>query len=164
MTDAPTPGHHTAVESAVRWEAVPPPPVVAELQNLLQAYALLTDEGREAELAALFWPDAVWDGRELHYGIATGPESIAKLVLAHFDPARPIIHMPGPPLLTATPDGDVEGILLVPGDPAGRRPDRSDDLLLLSRPAAMRCPGSLALRAPLPATALSRCGSSRPTP
>ncbi len=110
MTDAPAPGYHTAVESAVRWAAVPPPGVVAELQNLIQAYALLTDEGRESELAALFWPDAVWDGRELQYGIATGPPSIAKLVLAHFDAARPIIHMPGPPLLTVTSDGDVEGI------------------------------------------------------
>ena len=109
MTDAPATGYRTAVESAVRWAEVPPSPVVAELQNLTQAYALLTDEGREAELAALFWPDAVWDGSELQYGIATGPEAIAKLVLAHFDPARPIIHLPGPPLLTATPDGDVEG-------------------------------------------------------
>src|SRR5271154_4503426 len=103
MTDAPAPGYRTAVESAVRWEAVPPPAVAAELQNLVQAYALLTDEGREAELAALFWPDAVWDGQELRYGVATGPAAIAKLVLAHFDAARPIIHMPGPPLLTATP-------------------------------------------------------------
>jgi len=109
MTAAPAPGYRTAVESAVRWAEVPPPGVVAELQNLTQAYALLTDEGREAELAALFWPDAVWDGSELQYGIATGPEAIAKLVLAHFDPARPIIHLPGPPLLTATADGDVEG-------------------------------------------------------
>ena len=110
MTDALAPGYHTAVESAVRWAEVPPPSVVAELQNLVQAYALLTDEGREAELAALFWPDAVWDGQELRYGVATGPAAIAKLVLAHFDAARPIIHMPGPALLTATPDGDVEGI------------------------------------------------------
>jgi hypothetical protein len=110
MTDASAPRYHTAVESAVRWAAVPPPGVAAELQNLVQAYALLTDEGRESELAALFWSDAVWDGRELQYGIATGPESIAKLVLAHFDAARPIIHMPGPSLLTVTSDGDVEGL------------------------------------------------------
>lgn len=110
MTDAAAPGYHTAVESAVRWAAVPPPGVAAELQNLVQAYALLTDEGRESELAALFWPDAVRDGRELQYGIATGPASIAKLVLAHFDAARPIVHMPGPSLLTVTSDGDVEGL------------------------------------------------------
>ena len=83
MTETSAPGYHTAVESAVRWAAVPAPGVAVELQNLVQAYALLTDEGRESELAALFWPDAVWDGRELQYGIATGPESIAKLVLAH---------------------------------------------------------------------------------
>ena len=110
MTDAPATGYRNAVESAVRWEAAPPPSVAAELQNLVQAYALLTDEGREAELAALFWPDAVWDGRELQYGVATGPESIAKLVLTHFDPAKPIIHMPGPALLTATSEGEVEGV------------------------------------------------------
>jgi hypothetical protein len=110
MTDATTSGYLTAVESAVRWAAVPPPQVVAALQNLMQAYALLADEGRESELTALFWPDAVWDGRELQYGIATGPAPIAELVLVHYDAARPIVHLPGPPLLTMAPGGDVAGV------------------------------------------------------
>ena len=110
MSDASASGDLTAVESAVRWAAVPPPDVAAKLQNLMQAYALLTDAGRESELAALFWPDAVWDGRELQYGIATGPVSIAKLVLAHFDTAKPIVHPPGPPLLTMASGGDVRGV------------------------------------------------------
>jgi hypothetical protein len=110
MTDASASGYRTAAESAARRAAVPPPEVAVELQNLIQAYALLTDEGREPELAALFWPDAVWDGRELQYGMATGPESIAKLVLTHFDPARPVVHLPGPPLLTVVSEREVESV------------------------------------------------------
>jgi SnoaL-like domain len=110
MIDAASSAYRTAAESAAGWAAVPSPEVAVELQNLMQAYALLTDEGREPELAALFWPDAVWDGRELDYGIATGPQSIAKLVLTHFDPARPVVHLPGPPLLTAVSDREVEGV------------------------------------------------------
>lgn len=110
MTDALASGDHILVESAVRWAAAPPPEVAAKLQNLMQAYALLTDEGRQSELAALFWPDAVWDGRELQYGIATGPASIAKLVLTHFDAAKPVVHLPGPPLLTTASGGDVQGL------------------------------------------------------
>lgn len=110
MTDTSASAHQTAVESAGQWAAVPPPEVAAKLQNLVQAYALLTDEGRESELAALFWPDAVWDGSELQYGFATGPASIAKLVLAHFDAARPVVHLPGPPLLTMISDREVQGV------------------------------------------------------
>lgn len=110
MTNAPAFDYRTAADSAARRAAVPPPEVAAGLQNLIQAYALLTDEGREPELAALFWPDAVWDGRELQYGVATGPESIARLVLTHFDPARPVVHLPGPALLTVVSDREVEGV------------------------------------------------------
>jgi hypothetical protein len=110
MTDTSASDYHTAVESAVRRAAVPPPEVATVLQNLVQAYALLTDEGRESELAALFWPDAVWDGRELQYGIATGPASIAKLVLTHYDAARPVVHLPGPSLLTMISDHEVQGV------------------------------------------------------
>jgi hypothetical protein len=110
MTDVPVSGHLSAVESAVRWEDAPPPDVAAKLQNLVQAYAVLADEGRESELAGLFWPDAAWDGRELGYGVASGPAAIAKVVLEHFDPGRPMVHMPGPALLTMAPNGDVEGL------------------------------------------------------
>jgi hypothetical protein len=75
--------------------------VVAALGNLVQAYAIYADRGREAELAALFTADATWDGTQRGYGAAEGPESIAATVLVHFDPGTPMMHVPGPPLLVA---------------------------------------------------------------
>ena len=103
-----------------------------------------------------------WDGRELRYGIATGPESIAKLVLEHFDAARPIIHMPGPPLLTVTPDGDVEGICwclatrLVDG--------RTAPMIYFYYHDLMRCDaqGRWRFARRFLRSAVSRCGSRQP--
>ena len=64
----------------------------------------------EAELAALFTPDATWDGNELGFGVGEGPEAIAATVLSHFDPAMPMMHVPGPPLLVALSDDAVRGV------------------------------------------------------
>ena len=55
----------------------PAPEVVAQLQNLVQVYAVLTDAGRAEELAALFTSDASWNGEVLGYGSARGPRRIA---------------------------------------------------------------------------------------
>jgi hypothetical protein len=97
------------LETARGWDRPPPPDVVAELHNLVQAYALFTDNGRAADLAGLFTADASWDGTALGYGSAHGPEAIAATVLQHFDAARPMIHVPGPPLLVQVSPSEVHG-------------------------------------------------------
>ncbi len=74
---------------------------VQAIQNLLFAYAKYTDAGSRTELAALFTADATWNGDELTFGSATGPDAIAALVTAHHDPAEPMMHLPGPAALTA---------------------------------------------------------------
>jgi SnoaL-like domain len=108
-TDSTTGRRDAILSTARRWSEPPPPDVVAELHNLAQAYALFTDHGRADELAALFTDDATWDGTELGYGVAHGPEAIAAAVLAHYDPGRPMIHVPGPPLLVAVSESEVRG-------------------------------------------------------
>lgn len=79
-----------------------------EIGNLLQAYALFSDHGCRADLAALFAPDATWDGTELGYGTATGAAQIVALVLGHLDPDRPMVHLPGPPLLVRIDDDHID--------------------------------------------------------
>ena len=98
------------METAARWRDAPPPEVVARLQNLIQVYAVLTDTGRAEELASLFTDDASWTGEDLGYGSARGPADIAAAVLAHFNPARPMMHVPGAALLVAISDTEVHGI------------------------------------------------------
>jgi hypothetical protein len=102
-------GRDAILATARSWSSAPPPDVVAELHNLVQAYAFFTDEGRADELAAMFTADAKWDGTDLGYGWAEGPEAIAATVLQHFDPTRPMIHVPGPPLLVRVSDSEVRG-------------------------------------------------------
>jgi hypothetical protein len=97
------------LETAGRWNEPPPPDVVAELGNLIQAYAFFTDNGRAPQLAGLFTDDATWDGTELGYGVAHGPDAIVATVLQHFDPDHPMIHVPGPPLLVAISESEVRG-------------------------------------------------------
>jgi SnoaL-like domain len=111
METEPTTDRREAILAmASRWQESPPPDVVAELHNLVQAYALFTDNGRADELTGLFTDDATWDGTELGYGVAHGPEAIAAAVLQHFDSARPMIHVPGPPLLVAVSESEVRGV------------------------------------------------------
>ncbi len=110
MSEISTHNVRSIIEAAARWGGPPPADVAQKLQNLLQVYALLTDEGRAIELAALFTDDAVWDGQELGYGVATGPEPIARNVLAHFDLAKPMMHLPGPGLLTVASADEVHAI------------------------------------------------------
>ena len=100
----------TTMETAARWRDAPAPEVVARLQNLIQVYAVLTDTGRAGELASLFTEDASWNGEELGYGSARGPADIAATVLAHFNPARPMMHVPGAALLVEISDTEVHGI------------------------------------------------------
>jgi hypothetical protein len=47
------------------------------VNNLIQAYALFTDQGQRDDLASLFTHDATWDGSELGYDTATGPDCSA---------------------------------------------------------------------------------------
>jgi hypothetical protein len=109
-TDPTIRGRDAILATARSWTSAPAPDVVAELNNLVQAYALFTDEGRADELAGLFAADATWDGTDLSYDSARGPEAIAAAVLKHFDPARPMIHVPGPPLLVRVSDSEVRGV------------------------------------------------------
>ena len=109
-TDRTTDRRDTLLATARRWSESPPPDVVTELQNLVQAYALFTDNGRADDLGELFTADATWDGTDLGYGTAQGPDAIAATVLQHFDPTRPMIHVPGPPLLVAVTESEVRGV------------------------------------------------------
>jgi len=93
--------HQAALELAARWESAPPATEAAEIQNLLQVYALYADAGRVEELASLFTDDARWDGQELGYGLAEGPTAIAERVAGHFRADAPMMHLPGPGLLIA---------------------------------------------------------------
>jgi hypothetical protein len=80
------------------------------LNNLVQMYALLCDQGRTEELAELFTPDAEWDGSELGYGTAARADAIARHVTAHFDESDPMMHMTGPVLLAAASETEVHGV------------------------------------------------------
>jgi SnoaL-like domain len=93
-----------------RWGHPPSPEVVSTLNNLVQVYALLADHGRTNELAALFTPDAEWDGGALGYGTATGPAAIAVRVTGHVRESEPMMHMTGPPLLIAATETEVHGV------------------------------------------------------
>jgi SnoaL-like domain len=100
-----TGAHHpqpAALDLARRWRDVAPAGDAALVTNLLQAYAIFTDAGARSDLAGLFTRDAHWDGTSLGYGVATGPDAIAEVVLAHHHPDRPMVHLPGPPLLLRT--------------------------------------------------------------
>jgi hypothetical protein len=111
MADDPVTGKLDSIlATASRWSTPPSPAVMAHLQNLMQVYALYTDEGRGQELARLFTADATWDGTELGYGVASGPEEIAATVLQHFQPARPMLHVPGPLLAVEIADGEARGV------------------------------------------------------
>ena len=100
-----------AIAAAARvWSAPPHPETVTALQNLVQAYAFLTDHADADGLAALFTSDADWDGTDLGYGSAHGPADIVAAVLQHVDPARPMIHLPGPPLLVEESEDHARGL------------------------------------------------------
>lgn len=98
------------METAARWRDTPPPEDVAQLQNLVQVYAVFTDAGLAAELSALFTSDASWNADDLGYGSARGPADIAATVLQHFDPTQPMMHVPGPALLAAISPTEVHGV------------------------------------------------------
>ena len=88
-------------------KSVPEPRDAQAIQNLLYAYAKYTDAGERGPLATLFTDDAVWNGDELGFGSATGPDAIVALVTAHHDPTQPMMHLPGPAALTCLDDGTV---------------------------------------------------------
>ena len=106
MTERPT----NRVRTASRWAMPPPPETTALLQNLVQAYAMLTDAGETARLAELFTADAEWDGSSLGYGTAVGPEAIAELVCGRHKADEPMMHMPGPVLLVALDEVEIHGV------------------------------------------------------
>src|SRR5690242_21819762 len=89
------------------WVDVPDADVAAQVQNLLQVYALWVDAGRRDDIATLFTEDAEWDGTELGYGAATGAADIARHLAAFIDPTKPMMHIPGPSVLTAVSPTDV---------------------------------------------------------
>jgi SnoaL-like domain len=108
MTDPATPQGPLALDVAARWQRVPRElDTLAAIQNVMQAYALFTDHGRGEDLAGLFTDDAVWDGRDLGYGIATGPPAIAQAVLIHNKADSTMVHLPGPPILVSESEREV---------------------------------------------------------
>ena len=90
-SDTEQPSMSSLLATSARWAESPGPEVVNVLANLVQAYAIFTDNAVRHELASLFTPDAKWDGTELGYGVAEGPDAIAATVLQHFDPERPMV-------------------------------------------------------------------------
>ena len=88
----------------------PPPETYQQLQNLVQAYALFGDSAQEARLAELFTAEAEWDGTSLGYGTAVGGGEIAALVCGHHTVDQPMMHLPGPAMLTAISESEVHGV------------------------------------------------------
>jgi SnoaL-like domain len=108
VTQPAVPQGPQALDIAARWHQAPrEPDTFAAIQNLMQAYALFTDHARGEDLASLFTDDAFWDGRDLGYGTATGPQEIAQAVLAHDKPGSTMVHLPGPPILVTESEGEV---------------------------------------------------------
>ena len=110
MTDRATATFDGALGIAGRWMTPPPSPTFEQLQNLVQAYALFTDAGQVAQLAELFTTDASWDGTRLGFGTSAGATAIAAHVCAHHRIDAPMMHLPGPALLSAVSDSEVEGV------------------------------------------------------
>ena len=92
------------------WTGVPAAEDAQQLQHLVQMYGFLTDQGSGDELAALFTDDAEWDGTEFGFGTATGPAAIAALVTGHIDPDHPMVHLPGPAVLTSVSADEARGV------------------------------------------------------
>jgi hypothetical protein len=93
-----------ALDLVHRWQDAASADDVVLVTNLLQAYAVFTDAGLRDDVAGLFTADAHWDGSALGYAVASGPANIADVVLAHHDPARRMVHLPGPPLVVRSGD------------------------------------------------------------
>jgi hypothetical protein len=110
MTTGISTSHEAALDVGSRWRAVPLAEDAVRIQNLIQVYALYGDAGRVEDLATLFTDDASWDGTELDYGTAEGPIAIAQRVAGHFRPEEPMMHLPGPALLTAVSDDEVHSV------------------------------------------------------
>jgi SnoaL-like domain len=108
VTQPAMPRGPQALDIAARWQQAPrEPDTLAAIQNVMQAYALFTDHARGEDLAGLFTDDACWDGRDLGYGTATGPQEIARAVLAHVKPDSTMVHLPGPPILVTESEREV---------------------------------------------------------
>jgi hypothetical protein len=108
MADTPIGWSATRLDLAGRWATPPPPATSVVLQNLV--HAMFTDIGDAGRLAELFTADAEWDGSSLGYGSAEGPDGIAELVCRHINVDEPMMHMPGPVLLSAVDDVEANGI------------------------------------------------------
>ena len=93
---------------AAGWERPPSGDDASAICNLLQAYAMFSDNGCRAELIGVFTADATWDGTATGYDYCVGPEQIADTVLQHLDPACPMVHLAGPPLLVSIDEDTVE--------------------------------------------------------
>jgi hypothetical protein len=93
-----------------RWAAVPDPADAVAVQNLVQAYAVYADAGRTEAVAGLFTEDAVWDGTALNYGTAEGAEAIGVIVTGHFRPDEPMMHLPGPPIVTVAGADEIHSV------------------------------------------------------
>jgi len=110
MSDAQATDPDARIGIVSRWADVPDPLSTQQIQNLLQTYAVLADAGRANELAELFTTDSSWDGRDHSYGYYEGPEAIAAAVVGHRRADEPMMHLPGPAVLTAIADDEVHGV------------------------------------------------------
>ena len=127
-------GRDVGLHVVERWGDPPAADVVSRLNNLVQAYALLSDHGRAPELAALFTDDAEWDGVDLGFDSATGPLSIAQRVIEHFRESEPMMHMTGPALLTSVTDTEVHGVACMAESTSPNTMQRARTALVVGRP------------------------------
>jgi SnoaL-like domain len=81
----------------------------AAIQNLIQSYGYLVDNAQEAALAGIFTDDAEWNGTEFDYGVQVGSVAIAASLVRHFDPENPMMHLPGPAILSLVGPDEVAG-------------------------------------------------------
>lgn len=93
-----------------QWASTPDPAVAVAVGNLVQAYAVYADAGRTDLVASLFTEDAVWDGTALSYGTAEGAAAIGIIVTSHFRADEPMMHVPGPPMVTVAGPDEVRSV------------------------------------------------------
>lgn len=77
------------------------------IQRLILAYGLCVDFALVDEVVDLFTPDAVWDGRELHFPLCRGTEEIRAQFERECSPELRQVHVMEPPLLAASSEPDV---------------------------------------------------------
>lgn len=83
------------------------------IQRMILAYGIGADFALVDEMAAMFTPDAVWDGTEFRFPVCHGPEEIRAHFATECVPGMRQVHVMEPPLLAPGEDAD-HAVGLVP--------------------------------------------------